>query len=98
MISVKKVRIYLAVIIVAVIFIFVLTVGKMPSKPEKIQEDYKMTIEDNQVVLYRGDRFITVYSGIVPQNLPTQDRKALKSGIYFESRSEADRAAEDFDG
>ncbi len=59
---------------------------------------YRMTIKDNQVVLYKGESFITVYADIVPSNLPADDRLALKEGILFKTRGEADRAAEDFDG
>ncbi|MBE6728567.1 MAG: hypothetical protein E7562_07990 [Ruminococcaceae bacterium] len=98
MITNRRLRFILLASMLLTVFIFIYQLTKPVKATTTNDIPYKMTIKENQVVLYKGDSFITVYANIVPQNLPYDDQKELQNGIFFKSRTEADRAAEDYDG
>lgn len=98
MMTLKRLRILLLITMLAIIITLTYQLTKKTSVIPQDDLFYKMTIRENQVVLYKGESFITVYANIVPKNLPFDDQIALKKGIYFKTRSDADRAAEDYDG
>ncbi len=50
------------------------------------------------VVLYKDRDIVKVYDGIVVDTLPITDRDLLERGIHYENITEADMAAEDYDG
>ncbi len=98
MITLKHLRIILLSIMAVTVILLTYQLTKKDKTVTEPELYYKMTIRENQVVLYKGDSFITVYADIVPKNLPFDDQNELKNGIFFKTRSEADRAAEDYDG
>ena len=98
MITLKHLRIILLSIMAVTVILLTYQLTKKDKTVTEPELYYKMTIRENQVVLYKGDSFITVYADIVPKNLPFDDQNELKNGIFFKTRSEAARAAEDYDG
>lgn len=61
------------------------------------QEKIILKAENHSVYLKRGEEIISSYD-IVLENLPISDRKALQSGIEFNSLAQAKKVVEDYDG
>lgn len=59
---------------------------------------YRLVDENGVVKLYNDNKVVSVYDGIISENLPTRDRIALKKGLEFDSLEKAERAIEDYDG
>lgn len=52
----------------------------------------------NNVALFNGNKVVEVYGSIAIDTLPEADKKLLKNGIAFQTKTEALSAIEDFDG
>jgi len=52
----------------------------------------------NSVALINGENVVEVYSSIVLDTLPIEDKKMLDNGISFLTKEEAIMAIEDYDG
>ena len=98
MTGIQQLRRVLAVFMVLTVLLLVFLLWRDASAAQETDGLYMLTVVGSEVVLYQGERFITSYEGIVPENLPYDDRRALEAGILFATRAEADRAIEDYDG
>ena len=83
--------------IFAVILIYAIVFLTKYNKPVD-ESGYYMKSLNNTVVLYKDDAIVKVYEGIVVDTLPLADRDLLSKGIHYENISDADSAAEDYDG
>lgn len=52
----------------------------------------------NNVALYKNEQVVEVYSGILLDTLPEEDKRQLDNGLLFHSKEEALTAIEDYDG
>lgn len=96
----KELRAILLIIIVAVIMLFIV-MQFLPMKKADIDGTtavYRLVDENGVVKLYNDNKVVSVYDGIISENLPTRDRIALKKGLEFDSLEKAERAIEDYDG
>ena len=96
----KELRAILLIIIVAVIMLFIV-MQFLPMKKADIDGTtavYRLVDENGVVKLYNDNKVVSVYEGIISENLPTRDRIALKKGLEFDSLEKAERAIEDYDG
>lgn len=87
-----------ALIIAIFVAIFVITVGLVIMNKIENPKAWVLHSYGNNVALYNGDEIIEVYSGIVLDTLPEEDKRLLDSGISFTTREEAVSAIEDYDG
>lgn len=96
----QYIRPILAAVMGAVIIIFCCSLEFFGKKAESggVDKLYRLTVLNGKVALYRGNKYITSYDGVSPENLPSGDRTALENGILFETREQAERAVEDYDG
>lgn len=83
--------IFLVIVIIAAILL------SKSTTPEK-ETGYYMKSLNNTVVLYKDRDIVKVYDGIVVDTLPITDRDLLERGIHYENITDADMAAEDYDG
>lgn len=91
-------RISAAVMIAIVLLFCVILCIKNIKNRNSEKELYMLTVINGEAVLYKGTEFIAEYEGVNIDNLPAADRTALENGILFETRSQAERAVEDYDG
>lgn len=98
--DIKILRRSLAVIMAAVALLLfcMLAAGEISKEKNTADELYRLTVLNGEVVLYRGNELIDTYEGVYPENLPADDRRALENGILFETKGQAERAVEDYDG
>lgn len=96
----KELRAILLIIIIAVTMLFVVLQFLPMNKADYdgTASVYRLVDEDGTVKLYNENKVISIYEGIISENLPTRDRIALKKGIEFDSLEKAERAIEDYDG
>ena len=59
---------------------------------------YTLKEYNGTVALFKGDRIITVYDGVVLSTLPYTDRQMFSSGITIENPDEAQGIIENYDG
>lgn len=59
---------------------------------------YKLGSYKNTVALYENDQPIEIYDSIVLTSLPETDRRKFDKGIVINSKAEATKIIEDYDG
>ena len=95
----RYIRPVLAAVMGAVIIIFCCSLAFFGKNEQTgVDKLYRLTLLNGKVALYRGSEYIASYDGVSPENLPSDDRTALENGILFETREQAERAVEDYDG
>ena len=62
------------------------------------EEGYILKEYNNTVALYKGEKVLNVYDGIVVSSLPNDDRQRLKNGIKLRNPEDAQAIIEDYDG
>lgn len=80
----------------AVITALLITLGIVYSPVKDKREIWQLKAEDNNIALYKNEELIEIFDDIYVDVLPKADREELKNGISFETRSDAMKAAEDY--
>ena len=97
--KIKEIRaIVLIVAITISIVAVILTCGFVAKSQNNESEEWVIRSYGKNVALYKGEEVIEVYGAISLDNLPNSDKKLLDNGIVFQTRNEALRALEDYDG
>lgn len=63
-----------------------------------VPETYILRDYNGTVALYKNEKIIEVYNGIVIANLPLEDQKRFRDGIEIENPQNAEEIIEDYDG
>lgn len=77
--------------------VLIVLVG-LRSAPDSNADKYSLKAYKNTVALYKGEKLMEIYDGIVLDTLPEADRYALENGIDFDDLNEVRSAVEDYDG
>ena len=86
-----------AVLAFTLIFTTILIVISYRNKKSEY-EQYTLREYKGTVALYKGEKIIDIYDGIVTANLPLADREELAKGIDVKNSDEAQIIIEDYDG
>ena len=74
------------------------TLGIVFGERKPNQEPWVLQSYGNNVALFNGEKIIEVYGAIMLDTLPEEDKRLLDNGISFQTKQEAVRAIEDYDG
>lgn len=97
--KINKKTLVLAILITAISVAIIIVTLLFAFKEHNIKEDrWIISTYGNSVALYKGDEVVEVYSSIVLDTLPDEDKKLLENGISFLTKDEAVMAIEDYDG
>lgn len=88
-----------SVIIISIaIIVIIVTAGFAAGEKKDSPRGCVLKAYRNTVALFVDGELERVYSDIVLDTLPEQDIYQLKNGIAFDTKEEAERAIEDYDG
>ncbi len=94
-----NIKIIIAISIVAITITGILvTLGLAFESQAPSSQHWVLHSYGNNVALFNGENIVEVYSNIVLDTLPQEDRRLLDSGISFLTSDEARIAIEDYDG
>ncbi len=93
-------RRYMALgILLGVFLVFIITACSFAIKTQNESEDnWVIQSLDDTVVLLNNGEVVEVFSNIVVDTLPNEDKMHLEKGISFLTKDEALTAIEDYDG
>lgn len=78
--------------------ILIITLSFVAKTKKDEPEEWVLHSYGNTVALYNGKQMVEVFSGIMLDTLPADDRRQLDNGLAFTTREEAVNAIEDYDG
>lgn len=76
----------------------IITLSYVAKSKKNEPEAWVLHSYGNNVALYNGEQIVEVYSSIILDTLPEEDRRQLDNGLSFPTREEAVNAIEDYDG
>lgn len=93
-----KKRIIIILVLGLAISIILLIIGFALGERQINSEPWVLQTYGNNVALIRGEEIIEVYSAIMVDTLPEEDKRMLENGLSFLTKEEAVMAIEDYDG
>lgn len=87
-----------SVAVLTVVASALIVLAGLKSKADNDVEKYSLKAYKNTVALYKGEKLMEIYDGIVLDTLPEADRYALEDGIDFDDLNAVRSAVEDYDG
>ena len=94
----KAVTIISIISFAVAIALILATLGIVFGERKPNQEPWILQSYGNNVALFNGEKIIEVYGAIMIDTLPEEDKRLLDNGISFQTKQEAVRAIEDYDG
>lgn len=93
----RDVKLFLVIVMSTVVLLLAIMLI-IPQYETENEKKYRLQSTDGVIAMYFGDDIVSEYGDIILDNLPFGDREALERGIEFDSKEDAERAVEDFDG